>query len=494
MTVIVGMTDLLLITAEGEPKRLLQSVKHAADVMLRMLDEAIDFSRLEAGAVQLAPGEFVVGEVLRQVKEALNKGGASLELGVAIDASVPERLVGDANCLRVVLEGLTRSAAKLRPGRGYELQVLADPLDAGTVLHVLFGNQGTFAQPRQSLEESFGSERGELLRLDDFARRGFFGSGLGLPVAAGLAELMQGEVWMSAVADAPVVFRFTARFDLPSGGSPADFMAALEQHLAGTSKPAAALRILLAEDTETNREFFRTALEQRGHQVVAVADGQAALKVFHSNATAPFDVILLDVEMPFLDGREAATALRKLQKFCQSPVPIVALTAHQTSGTAEFSSGGLFDAAVTKPCDLQQLYALLEGLAGGQAQIPSPSEPASLPTGDQRVDYRGVLRRLGGNEQLFYDLRRFFLEDLPGVLAKLHAALEEHNSEGVERAAHSLKGLVANFGAREATSLAAELQSLGQQRQLERAPPLFERLAEEVRLLRQELETAYAPS
>ncbi len=494
MTVIVGMTDLLLITAEGEPKRLLQSVKQAADVMLRMLDEAIDFSRLETGTVQITREEFVLGEALRQVSETLAKGAASLQLGVTIDASVPDRLVGDADRLRVIVEGLIRSAAKLRPGRGYELQVLADPDDTGVLLHFLFGNQGTLVEPRQLLAATFASQAGEYLRLADFARRGFFGSGLGLPVAAGLAELMQGEIWMSAKTDAPVVFRFTASFDLPSGQAPADFMATLEEHFDSALKQTAALRILLAEDTETNREFFRAALEHRGHHVVAVTDGQAVLKAFHSSTAGPFDVILLDVEMPVLDGREAAAALRNLQRFSKRPVPIVALTAHQTTGDPEFSAGGLFDAALTKPCDLAHLYALLESLAGGRLPAVAASEPADFPSGDQRVDYRGLLRRLGGNEQLFYDLRRFFLEDVPGVLDKLQGALDQHNSEGVEQAAHSLKGLVANFGAREAMNLASELQTIGRQRELERAPPVFERLAEEVNLLRQELETAYAPA
>lgn len=494
MTVIVGMTDLLLITAEGEPKRLMQSVKQATDVMLRMLDEAIDFSRLEAGTVQLAQGEFALREAIGQAVESLARGASPLQLGLAIDASVPDRLVGDADRLRFIIEGLTRSAAKLRPGRAYELQVLAGPADGSVVLHFLLGNQGALVQPRQLLEATFDFKQGEYLHLADFAQRGFFGSGLGLPVAAGLAELMRGEVWMSAKTDAPVVFRFTARFDLPKGHAPADFMAAIERHLAGASKQAASLKILLAEDTETNREFFRTALLQRGHQVVTAADGQAALQAFHSNTAEPFDLILLDVEMPVLDGRETVAALRKLQRFSTHPVPIVALTAHQTAGDPEFYPGGLFDAALTKPCDLLHFYALVESLVRGSMPPVMPIAPPDSSMGNQRVDYRGTLRRLGGNEQLFYDLRRFFLEDVPGAVEKLRGALEQRNTDAVERAAHSLKGLVANFGAREATTLAAQLQKLGHERDLEGATPVFERLAAEVRLLEQELETAYAPA
>lgn len=494
MTVIVGMTDLLLMTADDESQRLLQSVKQAADAMLRTLDEAIDFSRLEtAVALELAREEFNPGEIARQAAQSLAKGAAAIQLDVAVETAVPDRLTGDTGRLRSIIEGLARSAAKLRPGRAFDLRVLADRADSGMVLHFLLGKQGALAEPRQLLEATFDTATGEPLRLADFAHRGFFGAGLSLPVAAGLAERMRGEVWMSGATAAAVVFRCTVRVGLAAGQAPADFLAAIEKRFTA-SEPIASRNILLAEDTETNREFFRTALEQRGHQVVSVVDGQAALVAFQSNAARPFDVILLDVEMPHLDGRETAAALRRLRSFSERPAPIIALTAHQIAGDATFSAGGLFDAALTKPCDLSRLYALIENLAAGRPPPGIAGAPPHTPAAGERVDYRGTLRRLDGNQQLFYDLRRFFLEDAPNVLENLRAAFDQRDCEGIERAAHSLKSLVANFGASQATNLATQLQAIAQQRNLAQAPAVFERLAEEVGLLRRELETTWAPS
>lgn len=494
MTVIVGMTDLLLMTADDESQRLLQSVKQAADAMLRTLDEAIDFSRLEtAAALELAQEEFNPGEIARQVAQSLAQGAAPVQLDVAVEAGVPNRLTGDAGRLRCIIEGLARSTAKLRPGRAFDLRVLADRADTGFVLHFLIGKPAALSEPRQLLEATFDTATGEPLRLADFARRGFFGAGLSLPVAAGLAERMRGEVWMSEKTAAAVVFRCTVRVGLAAGQSPSDFLAAIEKRLTA-SEPTASRHILLAEDTETNREFFRTALEQRGHQVVSVADGQAALEVFQSNSARPFDVILLDVEMPLLDGREAAAALRRLRSFSERPAPIIALTAHPTAGDATFSAGGLFDAALTKPCDLSRLYALIETSAAGHPPLGITSAPPHAPAAGGRVDYRGTLRRLDGNRQLFYDLRRLFLEDAPNVLENLRAALDERDCDGIERAAHSLRSLVANFGASEATNLATQLQAIAQRRTLEQALAVFERLADEVGLLRHELETIWAPN
>lgn len=489
MTVVVGMTDLLLMTAEGEPVRLLQSVKQAADVMLRMLDEAVDFSRLETGSFQLDQGAFLLTGVTHHATDSLASGPAPLRMNVAIDPAVPIRLVGDGERFSQILEALTRTAAKLRPAREYDLHISAERPAGDVMLRCALSEQGTYSGLERP--DPISANEGEFLRLIDFDRRGYLGSGLGLPVAAGLAELMGGSLWMSAHPKSPLIFQLTARFELPSEGAGIELLAALEQRLASEATPDR-LKVLLAEDTAANRDFFRVALEQRGHHVVAVANGQEALQAFESaDASQRFDLVLLDIEMPVLGGREAAAAFSKLESFAARRVPLVALTAHQIEGDSAFSSGGLFDAAISKPCDLSHLYAVIECLAEGRK--PSSTCREGETTSCPRIDYRGTLRRLGGNEQLFHELRRFFLEDVPVVLADLCAALDRRDLQGVERGAHNLKGLVANFGASDAMSLAGELQKLAHQRHLEPAAAILQQLLTEVDFVQRELQAVPAP-
>ena len=490
MTVVVGMTELLLISAEdGEQKRFLQSLKQAADSLLRMLEEAVDFSRLEAGAFALDEREFVLTDVVRLAQESL--AAAALQLSPAIDQAVPERLVGDADRLRQMIEALTRSAAKFRPTREYDLRVTAEPSARGVVLDFSLAQKGALAE-----RGAFGQQPGpfdletggDWVRLADFAGRGYSGSGLGLPIAAGLAELMAGGLWISDDAHSPLVFRVTARFSLPGENSGGDLLAAVEERLAEAPNEFSSLHVLLAEDTAANREFFRSVLEQRGHTVVAVANGEQALEAFQSRVGGrPFDLLLIDVEMPVMDGRETAATLRSLDAFAARPLPLVALTAHQTASDSEFSQGALFDAALTKPCELAHFYAVIEGLARGRRPV-GQTRPRATAASEQRIDHRGTMHRLGGNEQLFYDLVRFFLEDAPVVLAELGTALTSNDAKGVERAAHSLKGLIANFGAKEATTLAAELQRFGRDQRLVEGQHVYQRLETEVNLLRRELE------
>ena len=483
MTVVVGMTDLLLLAPlEGEQQQFLQSVKHATDSLLRILDEAVDFSRLEAGALELGESQFAPAEVVGQAQEALAQGSAPLRLLVAIDNNVPPRLVGDGDRLRQMIEALARSAAKFRSGGNDDLRIAAKPADNGMIrLHLALGD------PKQPFDAiaPVRPKGGRVLTLKDFARHGYKGAGMGLPVSAGVAELMGGRLWMADDASSPALFRVTVQFGLPERQRGGDLLAAIEAELDAQPTEVDSMHVLLVEDTPANRRFFTSVLEQRGHTVEAAADGSEALQVVQSRVTdRPFDLILIDLEMPVMNGRELAAAVRKLDSFAARPIPLVALTAHQIDGEAVGSE--LFDAAITKPCELAHFYSVLEGVVRRRSNGGAEVEVNTLVA--ERVDHRGTLSRLGGNERLFYDLVRFVLEDAPVVLAELETAVGRNEAKRAERAAHSLKGLVANFGAKEATRLAAELQRLGHEGELTDAAHIYQRLATEVNLLRRELE------
>lgn len=491
MTVLVGMAELLSLSAgSAEQKQLLQSLKQSSDTLLRMLDEAVDFSRLEAGTLRLEQQEFVLADEVRQVQESLASGATALRLSATIDPAVPVRLVGDADRLRQMIGCLTRSAAKFRPTRAYDLYVRAQGASAGVELQFVLCEERASDRPAFSFDEALAN--GQRLRLADFAQRGYSGSGLGLPVTAALAELMDGGLWMWDDRSSPLVFRFSATFALASDKSHGNLLDAVEQRLAELPPRADSLHVLLAEDTAANREFFRSVLEQRGHSVVAVSNGQQALEAIQAQPPErPFDLLLLDLEMPVIDGRQAAATIRSLDGQAARRLPLVALTGHDATHLSE-SSKSLFDAVLTKPCELAHFYAVVESLARGERP---QLEPVPLTVSDeQRVDYRGTLRRLGENETLFYDIVRFFLEDAPVCLAELGTALEKRDARLVERSAHSLKGLVSNFGAKEATMLAAELQRFGHDDQLVDAPHIYQRLETEVNLLRRELEGYQAKS
>lgn len=482
MTVIVGMTDLLLLrTPEGESRQCLQSVKRAADMLLRMLDETVDLSRLEAGTLSLHEAEFVLADVVEQARGTLG----SLQLDSTIDEQAPVRLVGDADRLEALVVALARSATKVRSASAYKLCIVAESAVQDRVtLHLALGDA-----ERPFEATAVPATGGKLLTFEDFLEDGFFGAGLGLAVSAGVASLMQGRLWMADDAASPALFRCSIEFAQAGDSACCDLLERVSQRLDAEQRPRS-MHILLVEDIAANRQFFTSALGQRGHTAVGVGNGEEAISAFQSQTTErPFDLVLIDLEMPVMDGWQTAAALHELPAFKTRPVPLVALTAHLTEGNSDLSTSHLFDAAVTKPCELGHLYDVVEGRPGRR-----PFEGNREPAEPGRVDRRGTLRRLGGNEQLYQDLVRFFLEDAPTVLAELGTSLERDDAKVAERAAHSLKGLVANFGAKEAIQLAAELQHMGHEGDLTTAGRVYQRLQTEVNLLRRELEEYQANS
>lgn len=497
MTVVVGMTELLMLSPlPADQRAYLESVKQASDVLLLMLDELIDFSRLESGTFDLSHGAFALADVIAEAKTRLSRMTSSApQIEVDIDSGVPDRLAGDVERLGQMVAALVRSAVKLRSARAYRLRVAAAPAgERSVMLHFALGTAaGDFtAIAGDELDrDAPASEPGEWLTMQSIERTGYRGAGLSLPLIAGLAALMNGRLWAASDTKQPVVFRLTCQvetaMDTPAAPLGDDLLAAVEARLdRQAAKPSAPLRVLLAEDTRANQEFFRAVLERAGHQVVAVSDGEHALRELAS-AEAPFDVALVDLQMPVMDGHELAGQFRQSESYAARPVPLVALTADRVAGDARLLAGGGFDAAITKPCDLGHLLAVIDAVVRGVAP-PQPAEPATQQAVHERlVDYRGALRRLGGDESLFRELISFFLEDAPAALERLRAALGRRDASLVEREAHCLKGLAANFGAPTAVAAATELQRLGHSGNLADAETHFRRLEADIAELVREL-------
>lgn len=503
MTVIVGMTDLLLLAPlDPDQKNCLQSMRQASDGLLLLLDELVDFSRLEAGSFSLASAEFSLAQAVEQARTLVNRApGTKIPFSLAEQGEVPARLVGDVGRLAQIIAALVRSTAKLRSAQPLILRVWAGPADDARVgLHFALGN----AEAEFRADQAPPDQLGEWLTGDSFRSDGYRGAGLSLPIAVMLAALMDGRLWIANDAAHPLAFRFSCHVERASDSPRANLLDAIERQFGAT---APGWHVLLAEDTPANQQFFRTVLEQRGHTVVAVANGHEAVEAFAAaHADRPFDIVLLDLEMPLMDGRQAAAALSESTAFARHRAALVALTAHRVEELAGASAADGFDAMITKPCDLEVFFQVIDSavhrvsrpadakvvpeLRAGNSGAPTATFPsvAGGDPGNSVVDYRTALARLGGNEQLLSDLAAFFLEDAPGILRELSAAIAAGDGPSVERAAHSLKGLAANFGAPAAVRAAAELQDAARRGDLRQAEHLHGRLTRELEQLTAELQ------
>jgi two-component system, sensor histidine kinase and response regulator len=226
------------------------------------------------------------------------------------------------------------------------------------------------------------------------------------------------------------------------------------------------LHILLAEDNPVNQNLAVRLLEKQGHTVVVVSDGQATLAALAQQA---FDLVLMDVQMPVMDGLEATAAIREQEKTTGAHLPIIAITAHAMKGDRERCLAAGMDGYVSKPIKLDDLDAAITRVLSDR--------PTSMPRASgSPVDLHSVLDAVDGDKALLEEVLEVFLKDYPQGVEALRVAIKAGDAQQTERTAHSLKGAVGIFGLSTAYHLAYELETLGRARHLDGAQAIMEEL------------------
>jgi two-component system sensor histidine kinase/response regulator len=223
------------------------------------------------------------------------------------------------------------------------------------------------------------------------------------------------------------------------------------------------LRVLLAEDNRVNQVVASRMLEKMGHSVVVAENGKEALSLL---AQQTFDLVLMDVQMPEMDGLTATEKIRKGELQSRSHIPIIAVTAHAMTGDRELCVSAGMDGYVTKPINGRALEeAIAAVLTGGDDTglgITSRTTKKDVPPENAPAwDVAQNLESLGGDEKLFYEILDIFLAEGPGHMSSLRHAIEEGDSAGIERTAHSLKGELAYLGIPQVSQKAGELEVMG---------------------------------
>jgi two-component system sensor histidine kinase/response regulator len=255
------------------------------------------------------------------------------------------------------------------------------------------------------------------------------------------------------------------------------------------------LRILVAEDTPANQKLVMRILEKRGHMPILADNGRDALELYGQQ---PFDVILMDVQMPELDGFATTKAIRARERTAGTHMPIIAMTAHAMKGDRESCLAVGMDAYIAKPLAATELLDLVERLGAsveqpganlGSAQTVAKSREAE-PASKGGFDFSRALKRMDGDLVLFQHLIGFFADDAPALLVEISGAIETGNAALLERSAHSLKGLCRNFDASEAAQAAERLETACRNNRLQDARQECSNLEQHVARLMQALESS----
>jgi len=215
------------------------------------------------------------------------------------------------------------------------------------------------------------------------------------------------------------------------------------------------LKVLLAEDNVVNQKLAARMLERRGHAVTVVPDGKAVLEALNKGQ---FDLILMDLEMPEMNGLEATRAIRKRERQTGGHIPIIAMTAHAMKDHMDRCLQAGMDGYLSKPMRSDELYAKIDKVTA-QVQVAAPS-PESDEDFRVQIDRQALMERLGGDNSLLKEIAELFMEDCARLLADMQQAVGQRDAERLEKAAHSLKGSVGNFGALRAVETLAEVERL----------------------------------
>ena len=238
------------------------------------------------------------------------------------------------------------------------------------------------------------------------------------------------------------------------------------------------LRLLLAEDDPVNRQLAEHLLRKVGYQVTSVQNGHEAVAAIQAAGPIGFDVVLMDVQMPEMDGLEATAAIRALEQGTPTHLPIIAMTAHAMKGDRTRFLGAGMDGYIAKPVQARQLISTIEEAlpVARKARRASDVKAAAKPA----IDWKHGLAMLEGDSALFQDLLRLFASEAPAALGRLRAAVEQKDAGSIERAAHRLRGSMGNFGADEAIQAASVLESMARKGDLEHAADAAGNLEKEI--------------
>ncbi len=502
MNAIIGMTELILDTdLTPEQREYVDTVAQSADCLLNLLNDILDLSKIEAGKLQLEEKDFNLHTTLQGIIKTLSVQAdrKGLELICRIAPDVPRELRGDDVRLRQVIVNLVGNAVKFtdrgrilvnveRGASGNGGNGITPGSDAGAVLLRFSISDTGIGIPADKLRSIFDN----FTQVDGSATRKYGGTGLGLAISRKLVGMMGGEIHAESEPGRGSAFHFTARFgaghhqakehteDSPPAVPDAGRAGSPVHSPSGKEEGGSGLHILVAEDNVLNQKVAARILEKEGHTVQVVSNG---LEVLEALEKENFDLVLMDVQMPLMDGIETTLVIRNSKNSRFEPeIPIIALTAHAFKEDRERCLKAGMNAYISKPFKKRDIAALIrQTVHRHTAAEPAIAEvPDTADKGDV-LNIPEAMERLDGDGELLKEICGVFTDDAPKQMEILRKAIDTGDMVLTERQAHSLKSAAANIGADLMKSRAFEIELAAREGDIKDIHMLYEQLEHELK-------------
>lgn len=436
---LLGMMSLLQETPlTAQQAGYLHTAKESANHLLAILNDILDISKLESGNLQVVPEPVDLARLVRDVDSLMRVQAQAkgLMLHVSMDADVPRWVRADPTRLKQILFNLLSNAVKFTVVGHVHLKVEAGtgPQAGSTVFSVIDTGIGMDEATQSRVFQRF-------VQGDGRTSRQHGGTGLGLEISRSLARLMAGDITVKSAPGAGSTFVLTV--PLPKIGPPAPGASTPGSHGESAGRM---LKVLVAEDHPVNRLYLEAVLDKLGHQAVFTEDGEEAVRAAQEQ---DFDIVLMDLHMPVMDGFAAARAIRALP-LPRGAMPIVALTADAFQDSQEQARLAGMDEMITKPAHLPQLRELLARYGGVTSAPPGPNVNTMTPDGHADIVDRATVEQFHASlsPQKYAALLSSFFEAHTATLARLRESVNAGDRSGVWSQAHAVKGAALSLGLR----------------------------------------------
>ncbi|MEH6589127.1 MAG: ATP-binding protein [Halioglobus sp.] len=468
MNAVIGMSYLALQTdLDNKQRNYIEKVNSSAEALLGIVNDILDFSKIEAGKLSLEQIDFDLAAVLDNLRNlvGLKAEEAGLELVFEVAPDTPSGLVGDPLRLGQILVNLCNNAVKFtdagkvvvsittvrKTSDGVSLQF--DVSDTGIGMNE--AQQALLFQP--------------FSQADTSTTRNYGGTGLGLAICQEMTHMMGGDIWVKSESGHGSVFSFTADFglqdenkqlsDYPVHPSIEARPADNDWYDAAATKLSGA-KILLVEDNVLNQELAAELLQGIGIEVDIAANGKLALDMLDRNT---YDGVLMDCQMPVLDGYSATRQLRQKTGF--GDLPVIAMTANAMAGDREIALAAGMNDHIPKPIDVRQMFTTISKWITPRTQTRSSFEPTShqpkitLPV-IEGIDREESLVRLANNKALYLKMLQRFYRSYRDFDQQLENTVKASGQEKLGYLIHTLKGVAGNIGATEVERTASEIEKI----------------------------------
>ncbi|MCG8435741.1 MAG: response regulator [Gammaproteobacteria bacterium] len=478
MNGVIAMTELLL-NAEPDKKQqeYLRTIYSSAEALLTLIDDILDLSKIEAGRLSIEKLPMNMPHLAQEAIGILQHAAETknIELALETDDKLPEWIIGDPLRIRQIITNLLSNAIKFTDEGGVYLTIewFAEAGDRGQMtIKVRDTGIGISDESKARIFEAF-------VQAESSTARRFGGTGLGLTITRRLVDLMEGKVGLESAPGKGSIFwcRIPTQATIPTEEEKR--LQPASEKAAAKPAPAASHRILIVEDNAVNRLVATSLLKDLGFQPYEVENGMDAIELLKQEQ---FDLILMDCQMPGIDGYETTRRIRReIDK--GGDLPIIAVTAHAMEGErAKCLAAGMND-YLAKPLRIQKLTETLQHWLPEARQTENAVNPGNSQSGETNSEYLddailANIREIDSHtdEDVLGTIVNLFLTESPKLIEKIKTAGDLNDNDTVQHAAHSLKGSAANIGAAQVQVICAELERKARDGQLEELDKMMEEL------------------